>query len=71
MNGKTKMNTARLPEPTATSNTPPRNPVCGLMIHDFPRNVKNRFAAMCALEGKTLKDGVIKLMVKALRERGM
>lgn len=41
---------------------------CSWMLHGFPRNLKNRFAAAAKIDGKSIVDLLTYLVARFLRE---
>lgn len=40
-----------------------------ILIKDVPDEVRNLFKAICAEQGKTMREGIIELMNRAIEEK--
>jgi len=45
-----------------------KNETCSWMLHKFPRDLKNRFAAAAKVDGKSIVDMLTYLIARFLRE---
>ena len=40
-----------------------------ILVKDVPDEVRNLFKALCAEQGKTMREGIIELMKRAIEEK--
>jgi hypothetical protein len=40
-----------------------------ILVKDVPDEVRNLFKAICAEQGKTMREGIIELMNRAIKEK--